>query len=128
MLRYHSRKYYNFKKKMFFLLKTQKQPLQQVSGGETQILVLNRMLELFLKVSPLKKILEFQNQKKRLRNLYKRTISNQKSNQWLKTYKMNFINKKTNKQMVLNVVLTTGRKGLESKKGPKPFLYDPPFI
>ena len=66
---------------MFFLLKTQKQPLQQVSGRETQILVLNRMLELFLKVSPLKKILEFQNQKKRLRNLYKRTISNQKSNQ-----------------------------------------------
>ena len=50
---------------MFFLLKTQKQPLQQVSGGETQILVLNRMLELFLKVSPLKKILEFQNQKKK---------------------------------------------------------------
>ena len=33
-------------------------------GGETPNLVLERMLELFLKVSPLKKILEFQNQKK----------------------------------------------------------------
>ena len=47
----------------FFFLKTQKQPLQQVSDGETANLVLKRMLELFLKVPPLKK-LEFQNQKK----------------------------------------------------------------
>ena len=35
-----------------------------MSGGETPNLVLKRMLELFLKVPPLKKILEFQNQKK----------------------------------------------------------------
>ena len=49
----------------FFFLKTQKQPLQQVSDGETANLVLKRMLELFLKVPPLKK-LEFQNKKKRL--------------------------------------------------------------
>ena len=47
----------------FFFLKTQKQPLQQVSDGETANLVLKRMLELFLKLPPLKK-LEFQNQKK----------------------------------------------------------------
>ena len=51
-----------------------------------------------------------------------------KSNQLLKTYKMNFINKKTNKQMVLNVMLTTGRRDLESETGSKPFLYHPPFI
>ena len=50
--------------------------------GETANLVLKRMLE----VSPFKK-LEFQNQKKRLWNLYKKKISNQKLNQWLKTCK-----------------------------------------
>ena len=36
-------------------------------GGETPNLVLKRMLELFLKVPPLKKILEFQNQKKTIK-------------------------------------------------------------
>ena len=113
-------------------------------NSTTQDLVLKRMLELFLTVPPLKKILQFQERicffflktqkttssasvwwgnskssfkenartfskssttqeiriskpKKRLWNLYKKKISNQKSNQWLKTYKMNFINKKTNK-------------------------------
>ena len=34
-----------------------------MSGGETPNLVLKRMLELFPKVPPLKKVLEFQNQK-----------------------------------------------------------------
>ena len=49
-----------------FFNKTQKkQPLQQVSGMETPNLVLKRMLELILKALPLKKILEFQNQKKK---------------------------------------------------------------
>ena len=119
-------------------------------NSTTQDLVLNRMLELFLTVPPLKKILQFQERiclfflktqkttssasvwwgnskssfkenartfskssttqeiriskpKKRLWNLYKKKISNQKSNQWLKTYKMNFINKKTNKEKVLNL-------------------------
>ena len=48
----------------FFIKNKKKQPLQQVSGGETPNLVLKRMLELFLKVPPLKKILEVQNQKK----------------------------------------------------------------
>ena len=53
-----------------FFNKTQKkQPLQQVSGMETPNLVLKRMLELFLKASPLKKILEFQNQKKKTMKL-----------------------------------------------------------
>ena len=118
--------------------------------SSTQDLVLKRLLELFLTVPPLKKILQFQERicffflktqkttssasvwwgnskssfkenartfskssttqeiriskpKKRLWNLYKKKISNQKSNQWLKTYKMNFINKKTNKEKVLNL-------------------------
>ena len=53
-----------------FFNKTQKkQPLQQVSGMETPNLVLKRMLELFLKAPPLKKILEFQNQKKKTMKL-----------------------------------------------------------
>ena len=43
---------------LIFLLKTQKRPLQQVSGGKTPNLVLNRMPELFLKVPCLKKILK----------------------------------------------------------------------
>ena len=34
--------------------------LQQVTGGKIPNLVLKRMLELFLEVPPLKKILEFQ--------------------------------------------------------------------
>ena len=46
---------------MFFLLKTQKiTTLQQVTGGKIPNLVLKRMLKLFLKIPPLKKILEFQ--------------------------------------------------------------------
>ena len=85
--------------------------------GETANLVLKRMLELFLKLPPIKK-LEFQNSKKRLWNLYKKKISNQKLNQWLKTYEMNFINKKTNKEKVLNFVLRLGRSW-RTKKGPK---------
>ena len=36
-------------------------------GGETPNLILKRMLELFLKVPPLKKILEFQKQKKAIK-------------------------------------------------------------
>ena len=45
----------------FCLLKTQKATtLQQVAGRKIPNLVLKRMLELFLKIPPLKKILEFQ--------------------------------------------------------------------
>ena len=40
-----------------------------MSAGETLNLVLKRMLVLFLKVPPLKKILEFQNQKKKTMKL-----------------------------------------------------------
>ena len=47
--------------------------------------------------------------KKRLRNFYKKKKknSNQLLNQWLETYKMSFINKKTKKKKVLNFVLTS---------------------
>ena len=86
-----------------------------MSGGKTPNLVLKRMLELLLKVPPLKKILEFQNQKKAMKFVQKTpNISNQR----MKTYKMNFVNKKTKKQKVLNFVLTFG-KGWRSKKAPK---------
>ena len=45
---------------LLFLLKTQKTTtLQQVTGGKIPNLVLKRMLELFLKIPLLKKILEF---------------------------------------------------------------------
>ena len=43
-------------------------------GGKTPNLVLNRMLELFLKVPPLKKTLEFQNQKKTIKFVQKETF------------------------------------------------------
>ena len=50
---------------MPFLLKTEKNPTpQQVTGGKVPNLVLKKMLELFLKIQPLKKILEFQDWKK----------------------------------------------------------------
>ena len=77
-----------------------------------QNLVLKRMLELFLKNPPLKKILTFHNWKKAAKIIQKiphKQTSNQKLNQWLKTYKMNFIYYKTNKQKVLNFVLTLDR-------------------
>ena len=45
---------------LIFLLKnTKATTLQQVTGGETSDLVLKRMLELFKKIPPLKKILKF---------------------------------------------------------------------
>ena len=55
-------KCYNFKIEFaFFLLKTQKATtFQQVTGGKIPNLVLKKMLELFLKIQPLKKILGFQ--------------------------------------------------------------------
>ena len=46
-------------KEFAFLLKTQKQPLWQVTGGNAPNLVLNRMQEHFLKILPLQKMLGF---------------------------------------------------------------------
>ena len=67
---------------LLYLLKTRKIPtLQQVTGGRIPNLVLKRMLELFLKVPPLKKILEqyrirkYQNTEGRLQNLYEKENS-----------------------------------------------------
>ena len=45
---------------LFFIKNTKKPILQQVAGGKIPNLVLKRMLEPFLKIPPLKKILEFQ--------------------------------------------------------------------
>ena len=87
-----------------------------MSDGETANLVLKRMLELFLKLPPLKK-LEFQNQKKDYEIVHKENFE-VKSNEWLKTYQMNFINKKANKEKVLNFVLTLG-KSWRAEKTPK---------
>ena len=48
------------RKNLLFLLKTQKTTtLQQVTSGKIPNLVLKRMVELFLKIPPVKKILEF---------------------------------------------------------------------
>ena len=60
---------------MPFLLKTQKTPTpQQVTGGKTPNLVLKKMLKLFLKIQPLKKILEFQDCKKPAKLIPKRKL------------------------------------------------------
>ena len=105
----------------FFFLNTKntknkKQPLEHMPDAATANLVLKRMLELFLKVLPVKK-LELQNPKRGYEICPK---SNQILNQWLKTYEMNFINKKTNKEKVLNFVLWLGRSW-RAKKAPKLF-------
>ena len=65
MLRYFLKtpplKYYNSKKDFVFIIKNTKKATTSASAwwGNTKW-----MLELFLNVSPLKKVLEFQNQKK----------------------------------------------------------------
>ena len=45
-----------------------------MTHGNTSNIVLKRMLESFLKVPPLKKILEFQNQKKTMKFVQKETF------------------------------------------------------
>ena len=100
------------RKNLPFLKMNKNQPLFSKWLVGKQNLVLKRMLELFLKNPPLKKILTFHNWKKAAKIIEKiphKQTSNQKLNQWLKTYKMNFIYYKTNKQKVLNFVLTLDR-------------------
>ena len=134
-------------------------------NSTTQDLVLKKMLDIFVTVPPLKKILQFQERiclfflktqkttssasawwgnskssfeentrtfskssttqeiriskpEKGLWNLHKKKISIQKLKQWMKTYEMNFINKKTNKKNVLSFVLRFGRSW-RAKKAPK---------
>ena len=71
MLRYFSKgsttqEYITISRKNLSLLKTQKATSSASVWWGTPNLVLKRMLEFFLKLPPLKKKLEFQNQKKRL--------------------------------------------------------------
>ena len=76
------------KKKVLFTL-------QEVTGGNTAKIFLKRILGHFLKIPPLKKISPFQdwkNWKKSAKLTQKKKNSNQKSNQWLKAFKMSFIN------------------------------------
>ena len=47
-------------KTSFFIKNTQKNSVQQVTGGNTPNIVLNRMVIYFLKTPPLNKILQFQ--------------------------------------------------------------------
>ena len=47
---------------------------QQVTGGKTPNLVLKRMLRYFLKLPPLKKILQFSNQNKTTKLILKRKL------------------------------------------------------
>ena len=55
-----------------------------MAGGNTPNLVLKRMQGHFLKIPPLKKLLEFQDWKKDYKAYTKKKISNQKLNQWFK--------------------------------------------
>ena len=60
---------------LLFLLKTIKPTtLQQVTSGKIPNLVLRRMLELFLKIPPLKKMLDFQDWKKTEKFIRKRKL------------------------------------------------------
>ena len=75
---------------LLFLLKTQKTAtIQQVSGEKIPNIILKRMLKFLQKIPPLRKIVEFQNQKK--------------DNE---TYKMSFTNQKTNKEKMQSFVPT----------------------
>ena len=63
-------------KQVAFLSKTQKATTtQQVTGGNTPNLVLKTMQGHFLKIAPLKKILEFQNWKKDYESYTKKKFS-----------------------------------------------------
>ena len=91
-----------------FFIKNIKRPIfQLVIAGNAPILVLKRMLGHFLKIPPLKKRSEFHNWKKTRETSTKKIILIQKLNQLLKTYKLGSTNWKTNKQKVLNIVLTS---------------------
>ena len=64
---------------MLSFLKTQKvTTLQQVTGGNTLSLVSKRMVGHFLKIQPIKKILEFQDWKRGYETYTEKEISNQK--------------------------------------------------
>ena len=102
-------------KKLLFLLKTKNNLFSKWKWENTKS-SFKENARTFSKSSTTQENIKISKPKKRLWNLYKKKISNQKSNQWLETYKMNFINKKTNKKKVLNFLLTLGRSWRAKKK------------
>ena len=105
------------RKNLFFLLKTQKNNLFSKCPVGNSKSSFKENTRAFSKTSTIQEI-RISKPKKRLWNLYKKKIWNQKSNQWLKIYKINFIDKKTNKEMMLNFVLILDRSRM-AKKAPK---------
>ena len=79
-----------------------------MSGGETPNLVLKIILELFLKVPPLKKILEFQNQKKTMKLVQKETFA-PKIKSMIENLQNELYQLENKQQKVLNFVLILGR-------------------
>ena len=67
-----------------------------MSGGEAPNTVLKKMVENFLKVPPLKKILEFQYQKKAMKFVQKQTFET-KIKPMIENLQNELNNKKTNK-------------------------------
>ena len=81
-----------------------------MSGGETPNLVLKIMLELFLKVPPLKKILEFQNQKKTMKLVHKENFA-PKIKSMIENLQNELYQLENKQQKVLNFVLILGTIG-----------------
>ena len=78
-----------------------------MTGGKTKPSFKENARTFFKKIHHSRKYWHFMTERRQTKS-HKQT-SNQKLNQWLKTYKMNFIYYKTNKQKVLNFVLTLDR-------------------
>ena len=81
-----------------------------MSGGETPNLVLKIILELFLKVPPLKKILEFQNQKKTMKLVHKENFA-PKIKSMIENLQNELYQLENKQQKVLNFVLILGTIG-----------------
>ena len=76
----------------FFLIKTQKKTHSSASDWwQYKNSCFKRMLGHFLKIPPLKKILEFEDWKKDYETSTIKKTSNQKLNQWLETWNIGFI-------------------------------------
>ena len=89
----------NYKELAFFIKNTKKQPLFSKWIVENTKSWFEENPRTFSKNPPLKKILEFQDRKKDYEAYTEKKSSNQKLNQWLKTYKMSFINYEWNDKL-----------------------------
>ena len=89
-----------------------------MSGGEIPNLVLKRILELFLKVPPLKKILEVQNQKKMTMNFVRKKNLEPKIKPMIENLQ-NVLDQEENKQTKGAKLRGSIRQELEGKKGSK---------